>query len=120
LTNGSASAKRASKPRTSNRRPRSQILDPATQYATDVLDGKYIVGEKVKAACRRHLEDIRTGHLRGLAWDVDEAVDAIEFYPAAMRHWQGQTGPLILEPWQAFIIGRRARGVEAALPHGVR
>lgn len=102
---GVATAPRARPKRAERARPRSQILDAATQYATDVLDGKHVVGEKVRAACKRHLEDLRTGHLRGLAWDVDEAEDAISFFPAAMRHWQGQTGPVVLEPWQRFVIG---------------
>lgn len=36
---------------------------------------------------------------------MDAAEEAIDFYPAAMRHWQGMVGPVHLEPWQQFIIG---------------
>lgn len=104
MTSGSAVA-RSDRPKRPPSRPRSQILDPVTQYATDVLDGKIVTGRLVRAACARHLKDLTNGHLRGLAFDVDEAQDAIDFYPAAMVHWQGQTGPVVLAPWQQFVIG---------------
>ena len=34
------------------------MQDRATQYARDVLAGKIVAGELVKAACKRHLDDI--------------------------------------------------------------
>lgn len=98
---GSALATRSNPPG----RPRSHILDRATQYAQDVVDGKYVVGKHVRNACQRHLDDLQDGHLRGLAYDADEAESSIDFFPAAIRHWQGMTGPVFLEPWQMFIIG---------------
>lgn len=37
---------------------REKYQDPATQYALDVLDGKYITGYLMKLACFRHLQDL--------------------------------------------------------------
>ena len=33
--------------------------DPALSYAIGVLDGSIISGEKIKQACKRHINDLR-------------------------------------------------------------
>lgn len=83
--------------------------DPVTQYAHDVIKGKILAGKYVKLACKRHLEDLKKGPKRGLKWDLNKALRAIEFFPACLRHYKGkwarQKQPFYLEPFQKFIVG---------------
>lgn len=80
--------------------------DPVTAYALDVVNGVVVAGELVKAACRRHLNGLETGHEQGLMWSIEAARRPIQF--AGHLHFAhgpvaGQ--PLTLSPWQEFIIG---------------
>jgi phage terminase large subunit-like protein len=99
------------------RRRRSRAApppDPVTQYALDVVAGRVVTGQYVKLAAERHLRDLATGAARGLYFDVGAAERAIAF-PALLRHYKGEWGPLpgvrreglpiVLEPWQMFVIG---------------
>jgi phage terminase large subunit-like protein len=61
----------------------------------------------VRAACRRHIEDLVGGPKRGLRWSPDEAEAAFEFY-RALPHTKGSKWAgkgFELEPWQKFIVG---------------
>lgn len=86
------------------------------EYAKAVLSGKIVAGKPVSLACQRHLDDLRNGQERGLYWDQDAADRAITFPSLLLQSkgkWAGE--PLVLEPWQAFIIGsifgwKRANG----------
>ncbi|WLA44975.1 hypothetical protein QIH80_23845 [Bradyrhizobium elkanii] len=52
--------------------PRAPTLrpDPATAYALAVGAGKIVAGPHVRAACKRHLQDLETAEVRGLVWDT--------------------------------------------------
>ncbi len=80
--------------------------DPTTAYARDVAAGRVVAGKLVIAAGRRHLDDLETGHLRGLRWCPEEAQVAFEFF-AHCPHLKGKKARAAfdLEPWQKFIIG---------------
>lgn len=84
-----------------------KTLDPVTQYAKDVTEGKIIAGKLVRLACERHLNDLKTAKNRGFYFDSKEAQYIIDFF-RFLRHFKG-TGwagrPFILEPWQEFIVG---------------
>lgn len=99
--------------------------DPVTTYALDVVAGRVIAGVLIRKACERHLADLATAAERGLHFDVAKATRAIGFF-ALLRHYKGEWGPLpgvrrlglpiVLEPWQQFIVGslfgwRRADGL---------
>jgi len=88
---------------------RPDDVDRATAYAWDVVEGVIPVGEYVRLACQRHLDDLIRAESDDseFAFDVDEAESSIDFFPAALRHWKGELGgqPVFLEPWQMFIIG---------------
>ena len=82
-------------------------VDRATQYAMDVVSGAIIAGKLVISACKRHLDDLKSGAARGLQWCAEEAEAAFEFY-RLLPHtkgskWSGKG--FELEPWQAFIVG---------------
>ena len=55
--------------------------DQTTQYARDVVSGKIVAGEFVRAQCQRHLDDLEHGPARGLTWNVEQAERAIRFFP---------------------------------------
>lgn len=81
--------------------------DPATRYARDVADGRIVAGPHVRAACARHLRDLREGPRRGLRFDLEKADRAIQFFPTVLRLNGGQFEglPFHLHPSQAFIVG---------------
>lgn len=81
--------------------------DPATAYARAVVDGEIIAGPLVRAACRRHLADLKSGKARGLRFSVEKAQRAIDFFAEVLRLNGGEFEgiPFILRPWQAFIVG---------------
>lgn len=81
--------------------------DPTTQYAKDVCAGKIVAGEYVRAACRRHIQDLGHGEGRGLTWDAQAAQDAIDFFPAMLTITEGakEGEPFHLLPWHVFVVG---------------
>lgn len=63
------------------------------------------VGRYVYLACQRHLDDLVHGHERGLVFSEKVAAASVQFYSFLQHNkgeWAGQ--PLVLEPWQQFII----------------
>lgn len=85
--------------------PRS--ADPATDYAERVCAGEIIAGPHVRAACARHLRDLKDGPGRGLTWDAAEAREAFRFYAEILRlnggEFEGRS--FELHPSQQFIVG---------------
>lgn len=82
-------------------------FDPVKDYANKVLDGKIIAGPSVRAASARHLKDIDTGSQRSLWWDLEAAIDAIDFFEECLVFGDAQfdNQPFRLEPPQKFIVG---------------
>jgi phage terminase large subunit-like protein len=80
--------------------------DPATLYACDVVDGKIVAGEFVRASCQRHLRDLHEGSARGLTFDVDRAKRACGFFPAVLTVTEGVAAgrPFALLPWHGFAV----------------
>lgn len=106
--------------------PAPPPLDPVTQYATDVVEGRDVAGRLVRLACQRHLDDLAHGGARGLVWRVDEAQRSIDFFPTILRLPENVAAddeltdeefeafeatllsdgqPFVLEPWEQFIVG---------------
>lgn len=92
--------------RSKTRRPRTSA-DPVAAYAQAVVRGKAAAGPHVRAACARHLRDLKGGAARGLKWDRAAATRAIGYFRDVLRLAGGEHEgkPFILEPWQAFIVG---------------
>lgn len=77
-------------------------------YARDVVAGRVKACEYVKAACQRHLDDLKRAKTANYPYKFDKeyALDAIEFIemmPHTKGRWAGRGETLTLEPWQAFI-----------------
>ena len=90
----------------------------AEEYIAGVMDGSINVCNYVKLSVQRHLDDLRTGVDRGLRFDTREGEKGIRFFSNLIqskgRQFKGK--PLILEPWEAFIVysiygWRRANGL---------
>lgn len=77
------------------------------KFARRVLQGRIIAGPLVRAACKRHLSDLKSGHKRGLVWSQDAADRAIGYFEDVLKlnggDYEGK--PFLLAPWQAFIVG---------------
>jgi phage terminase large subunit-like protein len=60
----------------------------------------------VRLGCARHLRDLKDGKKRGLHFDAEAAVRAVEFF-AHLKHYKGEWAgqPLKLSRWQQFIVG---------------
>jgi phage terminase large subunit-like protein len=85
----------------------SKQLDPTTAYAKAVLEGAEMAGPHVRAACRRHMEDLKTGQARGLAFDAKAAERVFGYFRTVLRLSEGQFEgiPFELHPSQQFIVG---------------
>lgn len=94
-------------PKTKTRPTASSSTDRATDYALKVVAGEIVAGPHVRNACRRHLADLETGHLRGLEYDAKEAAKRIAYFETVLMLSEGQFDgqPFKLHPSQAFIIG---------------
>lgn len=79
----------------------------AIKYAKDAVEGKSIVGKEVVLACQRFLDDMERFELHEK--EPDFVIGIVE---KLMVHKQGESmdgkslvnKPLILQPWQVFII----------------
>jgi phage terminase large subunit-like protein len=80
--------------------------DPVTAYAADVAQGKTPACRLARLAAERHLRDLRDGAARGLAWRLEHALYAIDFF-GFLRHSKGEWGGQViaLAPWQKFVVG---------------
>lgn len=81
---------------------------PTHKYALDVVSGKIVAGPHVRAACKRHLDDLKTAPSRGFYFSAEKADYAIEFFPTVLElasedHPQGF--PFDLEPVGQFMVG---------------
>ena len=85
----------------------NSLTDPATGYARAVVKGEIVAGPYVRAACRRHLDDLKTGADRGLYWDKKAAARFYEYCRVVLRLSEGQFEgiPFELHPSQKFICG---------------
>ena len=76
------------------------------QYIDGVLDGSIVVGRRVRQCVDRHLYDLKNAGKRGHCFDAKIASAAIEWFPIALSHVEGQWAgqPVELTMNQAFIV----------------
>lgn len=89
--------------------------DPVTAYAKAVKAKKIVAGPHVRAACNRHLKDLKDGKARGLVWDKAEVKRVIGYFRDVLTveiEEPGDDGgvtsravPFVLAPSQCFIVG---------------
>ena len=80
-------------------------VEIAEKYAKDVVAGKVLACKRTILACNRHLNDLETADERGLYFDRKAAQIVLNFF-LLLKHSKGQWAgaPVVLEPWQQFII----------------
>lgn len=82
-------------------------LHPAEAYARAALAGQIPCCAYALKAFQRHFDDLSRQSDFDFPYFFDEkrALHALNFF-SVMRHWKGEWAgrPLILEPWQQFII----------------
>lgn len=83
------------------------MTDRATAYAKAVVSGSRLAGPDIRAACKRHLNDLEHAPKRGLTWNLKAAVRAMAFFEhvLCLNGGEHEGKPFILLDWQAFIIG---------------
>lgn len=88
-------------------KPPISTSDRTTDYAKAVTAKVIPAGPDVRAACARHLRDLKDGPARGLRWDLEAAQRAIGYFEEVLclngGEYEGQ--PFKVLPWQAFVIG---------------
>lgn len=104
----------------------------AQRYAKDVVAGKIPAGRFVKAACKRQIEDLKRWKAKGSAYRFDTArANKVCRFIELLPHIKGPKAgePILLEPWQVFILTtvfgwvkadgtRRFRRVYIEVPRG--
>lgn len=104
----------------------------AQRYAKEVVAGKIPAGRFVKAACKRQIEDLKRWRAKGGAYRFDTArANKVCRFIELLPHIKGPKAgePIVLEPWQVFILttvfgwvkadgSRRFRRVYIEVPRG--
>lgn len=85
-----------------------RVKDPVAWYAKHVVDRRILAGPYVRAACRRHLDDLKRS--ADPAWpyrfDLKRAQRAREFFPDFLTvEFDGAVVPFELLDWAAFAVG---------------
>ena len=81
----------------------------AIQYAEDIVSGKKVAGKEIIQACQRFLDDLKRDGYELHTLEPDGVIGIIE---KIMIHKQGEAmdgksltnKPLLLQPWQVFIV----------------
>lgn len=94
----------------------SPKIDFTSEYAQAVVDGTIVAGPHVRAACRRHLDDLIKAPERGFFFDYEKANRVVEFSQEVLRLNGGEFEGVPFEPlpWQKFILGSLFGWVDAA------
>jgi phage terminase large subunit-like protein len=81
--------------------------NPVTDFANRVIAGDIISGPHVRAAARRHLDDLDKAPRRGFVFDEAKANRVIRFFNQVLHLNGGQFEgiPFKTLPWQNFVLG---------------
>ncbi len=77
------------------------------QYASDVVNGKIVAGEKVILVCRRFIDDLEKSVSHSFRWtfDMEKAYRPIQFMERFLIPTKGDYSEMKLLPWQHFVEG---------------
>jgi phage terminase large subunit-like protein len=81
---------------------------PTTQYALDVVAGKYPVGTPELQACQRHLRDLKRAGTDKFPYVFSEQkADRVFRFFSKLKHVKGSKAgePILLEDFQKFDVG---------------
>lgn len=83
--------------------------DAAKRYAEGVVRGKILACRYAQLACQRYLDDLKASKSKTFAYRYDanlaECVcEFIQALPHTKGKWALKKEPVVLEPWQKFIV----------------
>lgn len=84
-------------------------VERASEYASDVVEGRIVSGRITRLACQRHLDDLAQQASENFPYRFDpEAANKVcrfvELMPHVKGKWARNHEKLELEPWQCFIV----------------
>lgn len=87
--------------------PGRDFVAIANCYARDVAKGKIVAGKLLRAACRRHLDDLKrwSGPRSPYyfdSWHVVDVCGFVELLPHVEGQWESPT--IVLEPAQVWVL----------------
>ena len=82
-------------------------VNAAQKYARDVVGGRIVACSYVKAACARHLNDLKAAKAKSYPYRFDRdlaerACRFVQLLPHTKGEWARGNQRIILEPWQLF------------------
>ncbi|WP_417315682.1 terminase large subunit [Cycloclasticus pugetii] len=82
-------------------------VNAAQKYARDVVGGRIIACNYVKAACARHLNDLKAAKAKSYPYRFDRdlaerACKFVQLLPHTKGEWARGNQRIVLEPWQLF------------------
>lgn len=83
-------------------------MDPVTQYARDVVEGRVVAGRWVRLAAERHLRDLERAGTSDFPYVFDpRKAERVFAFFRFCRHVKGPLAgqPIELMPWQKFVVG---------------
>lgn len=92
--------------RSTSSRPPTEHAARAEWYARGVCDGTIPAGRWVRAAAKRHLDDLKRKGFK-YTFDPDKGARVcrfIETLPHTKGRWAAKKETIRLEPWQCFIV----------------
>lgn len=85
----------------------TDLSHPTHKYALDVVEGRIVAGPIVRAACKRHLDDLRDAPARGWVFSENLSGRIIRFFPGVLKlnggEFEGK--PFHLADAYQFIVG---------------
>lgn len=84
-------------------------VNAAQKYARDVVAGRILACSLVKAACTRHLNDVKASKAKSYPFRFDRdlaerACKFIQLLPHTKGEWARGNQRIELEPWQLFLF----------------
>ena len=82
-------------------------VNAAQKYARDVVGGRIVACSYVKAACARHLNDLKAAKAKSYPYRFDRdlaerACRFVQLLPHTKGEWARGNQRIVLEPWQLF------------------
>ncbi|WP_016854780.1 terminase large subunit [Halomonas smyrnensis] len=84
-------------------------VNAAQKYARDVVGGRIVACSYVKAACARHLDDLKAAKAKSYPYRFDRDIadrvcKFIQLLPHTKGEWARGSKRIELEPWQQFMF----------------
>lgn len=93
--------------RSTSLKPPAEHAARAEWYARGVLDGSVPAGRWVRAAAKRHIEDLKRGKSFAYVFSPDKGARVCRFIEQlghTKGKWAAKKERIVLQPWQCFLV----------------